>query len=98
MQILQKENDISQLPVIDNDAIIGSITDASILEHILVSPLTNSDHTVKEIMGEPFPKVKLDLPINQLNKYISKENQAVLVEDTLGNLHIITQYDIIRTL
>jgi cystathionine beta-synthase len=95
---LMKEYDISQLPVIKENKIIGSITDAAILEHILQAPLTNAEHNVSDVMGEPFPEVALDLPINQLNKYISKENQAVIVKDNIGNNHIITQYDIIRTL
>ena len=95
---MMKDNDISQLPVIKEGNIIGSITDTAILEHILQAPLSNSDDTVSKIMSDPFPEVNLDLPLNQLNKYISKENQAVIVKDNLGNHHIITQYDIIRTL
>ena len=95
---LMKENDISQLPVIDGDNITGSLTESRILEHILANPLQNSDANAKEIMDGPFSEVQLDMPVKELNRFITKNHQAVLVKDSLGSLHIVTQYDIIQAL
>jgi cystathionine beta-synthase len=49
-------------------------------------------------MGEPFPTVKDDLPISQLNRYISKEIPAVITKDRSGGVHIVTQYDLIQAI
>jgi cystathionine beta-synthase len=95
---LMKKNDISQLPVMHHEEMVGSITDAAILEFILKSPLDNAESKVKDIMNAPFQSVKLDLPIKDLNKFITKDNQAVIVTDSIGAKHIITQYDIIQAL
>lgn len=95
---LMKEKDISQLPVQCQGKLAGSIVESRILEYILSNPLDNGDKQVSEIMGEPFPYVHLDLPIKDLNKYITKSNPAVVVKDNSGNLHILTQYDIIQAL
>jgi cystathionine beta-synthase len=95
---LMKQQDISQLPIKNGEEITGSITESKILEHILSNPLDNSETQVNAIMNKPFPTVKLDLAVKELNKYISKENSAVLAKDNMGMLHIITQYDIIQAL
>ncbi|MBC7884830.1 MAG: pyridoxal-phosphate dependent enzyme [Saprospiraceae bacterium] len=95
---LMKELDISQLPVLKGKEIAGSVTESHILEFILSNPLHNGEKQVSEIMGTPFPKVAMDLPVRDLNKYISKNIPAVIVEDRSGDLTVLTQYDIIQAL
>ncbi len=95
---IMKDKDISQLPVMNGDNIVGSVTDANILNHILKSPLQNADDYVKNIMGKPFEVVMLELPVKELSKFITKDNQAVVVVDSFENKHILTQYDIIQAL
>jgi cystathionine beta-synthase len=97
LKIMKKE-DISQLPVIDGDLVVGSIVESKILEHILSNPLDNSRTVVSEIMGEPFQIVDLDLAVKDLNKFITKSNPAVIVKDNMSVFHIVTQYDIIQAL
>ena len=93
-----KDMDISQLPVMQNDKIVGSVTESHILEFILNNPLMNSEKKVSEIMDAPFPKVQMDLPVRDLSKYISKNTPAVIAEDLSGDLIVLTQYDIIQAL
>jgi len=50
------------------------------------------------VMGSAFPVVKDDLPISQLNRYISKEIPAVIVTDITGVMHVVTQYDLIQAI
>lgn len=95
---LMKANDISQLPVSHGDDMIGSITESKILEHILNNPLKNADTPAGEILDPAFPVVSLDMPVKELNKYISKSHPAVIVKDNMGANHIVTQYDIIQAL
>jgi cystathionine beta-synthase len=95
---MMKDLDISQLPVTKDEAIVGSVTESNILEFILTNPLHNSEKHVSEIMAPPFPKVSIDLPVKDLNKYISKNVPAVIAEDRSGDLIVLTQYDIIQAL
>ncbi len=95
---MMKQEDISQLPIIKDKEVIGSITESKILEHILSNPLENTATKVMEIMDPPFPIVSQDMAVKELNKYINKSNPAVLVNDGHDQLNIVTQYDIIQAL
>lgn len=95
---LMKTNDISQMPVLDGDKIVGSITETQVLHFLLENPLNNSEKEVKLVMGEAFPTVQDDLPISQLSRYISKEIPAVVTVDRSGGIHIVTQYDLIQAI
>ena len=92
-----KDHDISQMPVVKDGEIVGSVTDRVLLNHIL-SQDSNTETTVAEVMGDPFPEVALDLDLKQLNKYINKDIPAVICKDLSGQAHVITQYDLIRAL
>lgn len=95
---IMKQNDISQLPITKEEMVIGSITESKILEHILSNPLQNADTAVEEICDAAFPEVALDMPLKELNRYITKNSPAVIVKDNMGIQHIVTQYDIIQAL
>lgn len=95
---LMKEHDLSQLPIVENDEVQGSITQSSLLEFILSSPMENSNKAIEEIMGGAFPTVDADMSVKELHKYISKTNPAVITKDDYGKMHIVTQYDIIQAL
>ncbi len=94
---MMRELDISQMPVMNSDnQMVGSINETEILKFLLDNPMHNSEKTVHNIMGKPFPIVEEDLAFRQLNKYLNKENHAVIARDRAGNLHVLTQYDVIQ--
>jgi cystathionine beta-synthase len=95
---MMKSNDISQVPVQSGNEIVGSVAESRVLDAILSNPLTNSEKPVSEFMDPPFTMVGMDIPVKELNRYITKSSQAVLVKDNSGALHVITQYDIIQAL
>lgn len=94
---MMKEKDISQLPVVEKKEIIGSVTESAVLTYLLENPLKNTEEPIKTIMGAAFPLVAEDLPVKNLTRYISKTIPAVVAKDKAGNMHILTQYDIIQT-
>ncbi|WP_421798872.1 pyridoxal-phosphate dependent enzyme [Haliscomenobacter sp.] len=94
---LMKSHDISQLPVVDQESIVGSLSESAVLNFLLENPLRNGDRPVGDIMAEPLPVVDEYLPFSQLRNYISKQIPAVLARDKAGIYHIITQYDMIQT-
>jgi cystathionine beta-synthase len=93
---LMKEYDISQMPVMKDEEIVGSVSENTILTFILENPLNHADKPVSQIMDQPFPLVEEDLPITKLNKYVSKKAPAVMARDKAGKLHILTKYDILQ--
>jgi cystathionine beta-synthase len=93
---LMKEYDISQMPVMKENEIVGSISENAVLTYILENPLSHAEKPVEEIMDIPFPMVEEDLPVSQLNKYITKKIPAVMAKDNAGNVHILTKYDILQ--
>ena len=95
---LMKSHDLSQLPVMDGKQIVGSVTETQVLHFLLENPLNNSEKPLRQVMGSAFPVVKDDLPISQLNRYISKEIPAVIVTDITGVMHVVTQYDLIQAI
>ena len=93
---LMKENDISQLPVMDDDKMIGAVNENKVLSYLLENPLIHADHSVKKIMDEAFPFVRNDIPYTQLRLYFNQKTQAVVTKDLTGSWHIITPYDVIQ--
>lgn len=95
---IMKSHDLSQLPVLDGNEPVGSITESQVLHILLENPLQNSEKPLREVMGRALPVVREDLPISQLNRYISKETPAVITKDRSGILHIVSQYDLIQAI
>ncbi len=94
---LMKELDISQIPVLDEGEPVGSVTEGMILNQLLENPY-NINKPVGEVMGKPFHTVELTTKADRISKLISKQTPGVLVRDTIGQLHIITEYDLIRAI
>lgn len=93
---LMKEKEISQIPVFRNGALAGSITENAVLAYLLENPLRHGDQPVSAIMDSPFPIVEENLPIKQLAQFFTKKIPAVLAKDQTGQMHILTQYDVMN--
>jgi cystathionine beta-synthase len=53
---------------------------------------------IREVMGNPYPVVNANTPVEEISKLINKDNQAVLVNLGDGRHHIITKHDIISSI
>ncbi|NBC06523.1 MAG: pyridoxal-phosphate dependent enzyme [Bacteroidetes bacterium] len=95
---MMKEHDISQMPVMKEDKVVGSITETAVLSYLLENPMNHAEQKLDSIMGSPFPVVPEDMPFSQLSQYIDRNIPAVMAKDRAGTLHILTQYDIIRAM
>jgi cystathionine beta-synthase len=90
-----EQYDISQIPVTENSSIIGALDDVHLYAHLIKDP-TLKLKEVKEILQAPFPFVDTNSPIEEITSKINKKNNAVLVKDHEGRIHIITRQDIIQ--
>ena len=93
---MMKKYDISQMPVMLENKMVGSIAENTVLTYLLENPMRHAEHKIEDIMDAPFPIVNEELPVKQLNRYISKKIPAVVAKDKAGLLHILTKYDIIQ--
>ena len=91
---LMNGKSISQIPVLDGEEVVGSLTDNKLLSKIIDNPLLK-DATVEEVMEGSMKFVALDSTLDVLSSMVEKE-KAVLVRDTLDNIHIITKHDILE--
>jgi cystathionine beta-synthase len=94
---LMKKYDVENVPVMNGEGIIGSLSEGGLFNKILSDPEIK-DHTVESVMEQEYPMVSFDMPVEKLSKLISKQNGAVLSKDEVGNYHIVTKYDIIQSL
>jgi cystathionine beta-synthase len=92
-----RKHNISQIPVIDINGFVGSV-DESDLFRSYVNDKNSIEKPIREIMGKPYPIVKLGTTIEEVSRLFTKENEAVLVDLENGSHHIITKSDIIGSI
>ena len=90
-----RKHNISQIPVVDITGFVGSVDETDLFRSYMADKNV-IDKPIKEVMGKPFPVVKLSTSIEEVSKFFSKDNDAVLVDLENGNHQIITKSDIIR--
>jgi cystathionine beta-synthase len=89
--------DISQIPVVRGAEFVGSLSDSHLYANLCENPELR--HVpVEQLMQKPFPFVPANAKLEDISKQINRENEAVMVRDMLGKVHIITKYDIIEAL
>jgi cystathionine beta-synthase len=94
---LMAQNGISQVPVIDAEAVVGSLSEGIILSRLLADP-TARESAVETVMAEAIPVVPQSLHLEHLSAYLGQEPGAVLVKASDGGYRIITKSDLIRAL
>ena len=92
-----RKHKISQIPVIDVHGFVGSVDESDLFESY-VHDTNSAEKPIREIMGKPYPIVKLGTTIEEVSKLFTKENEAVLVDLENGIHHIITKSDIIGSI
>lgn len=92
-----KKYNISQIPVIDTTGFVGSVDEADLFRSYIADK-DIADKPIKAVMGNAYPIVSANTPIEEVSKLITRDNQAVLVQLENGKHHIITKHDIISSI
>ncbi|MEK9138806.1 MAG: cystathionine beta-synthase [Bacteroidota bacterium] len=93
---LMKENDISQVPVLDRGKPVGGVTDNELMTSVMEHPAL-IDSPVSTLMGSAFPTINIDVLIDDVIKQLTlKKNPAVLVEEDQKVIGILSRYDVIE--
>jgi predicted transcriptional regulator len=91
---LMKKNDISQIPIIEDERCVGSISDKTILRNL---DRISSSTEIREIMDEPFPMISSNDSVDVI-KTLLEYHQAVLILEEGRVVGIVTKHDLLKLL
>jgi predicted transcriptional regulator len=96
---LMRDYDYSQLPVLDGERVVGSISEKTILGQILAGKELSqvSELPVEEVMEEAFPQVGEDAPLSLISSVL-QVYPAVLVSRKGKIVGIVTKADLLKIL
>src|ERR1700728_5040360 len=96
LQTMQQQ-DISQIPVFEDDRSIGTIFEDKIL-NLALQGKDLRKLIVREVMGAPLPQVAANAPVERVTHLLSHESPAVFVEMETGKLEVLTKFDLMDTI
>ena len=86
--------DSSQLPVLEDDKVIGTVYEDDMINAVLLGKDLQA-FIVREIMQEPLPVVARDATLEEITRFIPDKSPAILVELGKGRYDIITKFDVV---
>jgi cystathionine beta-synthase len=94
---LMRKFDVSQLPVVEEGHVLGTVHDDTIMKKLLTkeASLTQS---VQEIMDQPLPTIDARAEISDLYKQLTGEHNAVVVVRDGKAIGVLTKMDVISHL
>lgn len=90
---LMNTKSVSQIPVMEEGEVVGSLTDTRLLAKIVENP-NLKEAKVADLMEASMKFVALDSSLDVLSSMVEKE-KAVLVRDQQNQIHILTKHDIL---
>jgi cystathionine beta-synthase len=94
---LMTSHDLSQLPVMDGEACVGSVTETQLTTRALEDAKV-LDEPVRAVMDAPYPVVAATERVDEIAKLLSKSNRAVLVKSNGHVDGIVTRSDVLQYL
>jgi cystathionine beta-synthase len=95
LNTMQKQ-DISQLPVFEEDTPIGTIYEDQIL-NLALQGKDLRKLVIREAMGEPLPQLPSNAPVERVTHILSHEGPAVFIAMDNGKQEILTKFDLMDT-
>jgi cystathionine beta-synthase len=96
--MVMSENDFSQIPVVREQRIVGSVSETHLYARMVQDPKIRRE-PVRSVMQKAFRYVDIDTPVPLLAPMITPEHPAVLVRDfRAGKTYILTGYDVLKAI
>lgn len=92
--LLQKLN-ISQLPVIDDKQVVGSLTEALLMK-LLHEGINFSNQEVSAVMGKPLPVLDEEVDVAEAYRVLLSGTTGIIVKGDEVPVGLITRADLIR--
>jgi cystathionine beta-synthase len=91
------EHRVSQLPVMDGEALAGSVGERGLLKRAMSEPQLMS-MSIADVMEPPFPSVATADPVREAVELLSGEGQALIVTEHGRPVGIVTRTDLLESL
>jgi len=91
-----QEQDISQIPIFEENLPIGTVYEDQIL-NLALQGKDLRKLVVREVMSKPLPCIPGTAPVERVTHILSHENPAVFVEMDETRFEILTKYDLMST-
>src|SRR6185295_6013754 len=92
---LIREFNISQLPVLKENAVVGSVSEGVLLQKGLHGP-AHGDTRVEYLLEKSLPVVPLDAHLPRAMKVLSTSNAAVAVDEHGKPAGMLTRFDLLE--
>ena len=92
---LMRKHDISQLPVLENNRVVGTVMEDEVLGHMLKGREIKK-MIVREAMTAALPVVSPEARIESVLRYFTPDRPAVLVQTGKSSYNIVTKYDVVN--
>ena len=96
IQLFQQHN-ISQLPVIENNRVVGSLNEASIMK-TLHDGVDLNNQEIRAVMGKPLPVLDENTDIAEAYRLLLGGSPAIVVLRADAPVGLISRFDFINTL
>lgn len=94
---MMMEDGISQMPVLKDGKMVGSITESGVVKIMLEKGMAVGKMRVEECMEAPFPTVSKNECLDTISKLLLN-SPAVIVGDSYNLFGIITKHDVMKAM
>jgi cystathionine beta-synthase len=94
---LLHQHSVSQLPVMENSDVVGSVGERGLLRRAIDAPAI-MDTVIAEVMEEPFPAVATTDSVREAVELLAGERQALTVTEAGRPMGILTRADLLESL
>src|SRR5204863_7192336 len=91
------EHPVSQLPVVDGEAVVGSVGERGLLKRAMSEPHLMSTG-IADVMEPPFSSVATSDPVREAVELLTGEGQALIVTEHGRPVGIVTRTDLLESL
>lgn len=93
VRLMHKFN-ISQIPVIDNGEIVGSVNEASMMK-LLMDGINFTNQEISAFMGKPFPSLDENVDVSEAERILLSGSSGIIITKNRAPVGVITRADII---
>ncbi|MBS1263973.1 MAG: Zinc metalloprotease [Methanonatronarchaeales archaeon] len=94
---LMRDRGFSQLPVIDEDVPVGSISESDVVHEMSVEGRAITERSVRDLMDEGFPTISPSTGIDTVSRILEHES-ALMVVERGAVVGVVTNADVMRVL
>jgi len=92
---LMADQNISQMPVMENGKAVGSIVDTELVQILAKRGARSSRRKISDVMSKQFPELDVNAPIDKAIELLTKSS-AVLITNGPHIAGIVTKADVLR--